>query len=125
MKQLPRRFREPLRFALTGAAATCIHYAAYWALKTALPVGLSYTIGYAVSLACNFYLSSVFTFRRKPSVRRGTGFLLSHVINYALQIGLLTLFLRWGISENWAPMPVYAITIPVNFLLVRHAIKRL
>lgn len=125
MNRLYHRFREPLRFALTGAAATGIHYVAYRMLKTVLPVGISFTAGYAVSLACNFYLSSVFTFRRKPNVRRGIGFLLSHAINYTLQISLLTLFIRWGINEDWAPLPVYAITIPVNFLLVRHAIKRL
>ncbi len=40
-------------------------------------------------------------------------------MNYLLQIGLLNFFLWTGVDEVWAPLPVYAITVPVNFILVR------
>lgn len=124
MKQIPERCKEPFRFAAVGAAATGIHYAIYYVLKTILSAEVSFTAGYIGSLACNFYLSSVYTFRRRPTRRRGIGFLLSHAANYLMQIGLLHLFIGCGIDDDWAPLPVYAITIPVNFLLVRRAIKQ-
>ena len=35
------------------------------------------------------------------------------------------IFLFLGLSEAWAPIPVYCICIPVNFLLVRFVFNRL
>lgn len=123
MIRLRESWKEPLRFAIVGAAATGIHYAVYFVAKIVLPLGISFTLGYVVSLISNFFLSSIYTFRRKPTTRRGARFLLSHAINYLMQITLLHVFVSTGIDDNWAPIPVYAITIPVNFLLVRRAIK--
>lgn len=123
MIRLRESWKEPLRFAIVGTAATGIHYAVYFVAKIVLPLGISFTLGYVVSLISNFFLSSIYTFRRKPTTRRGARFLLSHAINYLMQITLLHAFISTGIDDNWAPIPVYAITIPVNFLLVRRAIK--
>ena len=41
-----------------------------------------------------------------------------------LHIGLLNTFLWLGLSKTLAPIPVFAIAIPVNFLLVRFVFKR-
>ena len=48
----------------------------------------------------------------------GTEFLwvLLHMI-------LLNIFLYMGFTKAWAPVPVFAIVIPVNFLLVRFVFK--
>lgn len=84
---------------------------------------IAYTIGYAISFILNFYLSNIFTFNTKPTVRKGIGFGISHFINYLLHIGLLSLFIWIGVPERWAPLPVFALVVPVNFLLVRFVLK--
>lgn len=82
------------------------------------------TIGYVVSFIYNFIASTRFTFRVKANARRGAGFLFSHVVNYSLQMLTLNLFLLLGISKQWAPIPMFCVCVPVNFLLVRFFLKR-
>ena len=121
---LPEKLQEPARFIIVGCIATAVHYGIYLILCVVLVPWLAYSIGFALSFALNFYLSNVFTFRTHPTVKGGLGFIVSHVINYIMHIVLLQLFLSMGIAENIAPLPVFAIVIPVNFLLVRTALKR-
>lgn len=117
------RLLEIVRFCIVGAIATLVHYGFYLVLKPWINVSVAYTIGYALSFLMNFWLSNVFTFQTKPSVKKGIGFGLSHVINYVLHIVLLNIFLWFGIPSNWAPIPVFIIVVPVNFLLVRKVLK--
>lgn len=129
MKRLKQRLSELLktefvRFAFVGVVATAIHYVVYLLLKLAISVNLAYTVGYMISLACNFVLTAKVTFRAEMSVLKGMGFLLSHLVNYCLHIVLLNLFIRAGIPSGFAPVPVYSIAIPVNFLLVRTVFKK-
>lgn len=116
---MKRLSTEIIRFAIVGVLATGIHYGVYLVLERLMAPWIAYTIGYAVSFAANFYLSSRFTFQEKATVKKGIGFMASHAVNYGLHIGLLTLFLHAGIPEEIAPVPVYMIVIPVNFILVR------
>lgn len=120
VKQLP----EIIRFAIVGTSATALHYGLYYVLQQFINVNIAYTTGYAVSFAANFYLTACFTFRRKPSWNKAFGFGGAHLINYLLHIGLLNLFLYVGLSNAIAPFFVFAIAIPVNFLLVRFVFKK-
>lgn len=117
------KIREIFRFGIVGIIATAIHYGIYLLLNLWLNVNLSYTIGYGISFICNFLLSNYFTFKTKPSAKKGLGFAFSHAINYGLQIVLLNSFIWIGVSEGLAPIPTWCITIPVNFLLVRYFLK--
>ena len=121
---------EFLRFACVGVVATCIHYGLYWVLQKFINVdkdvwlsNINYTIGYIVSFVCNFFLTSYFTFRVKPSFGKLFGLGGAHAINFLLHMVLLNLFLFIGVDEDYAPIPVFAIAIPVNFLLVRFVFK--
>ena len=116
---------EFVRFAIVGAIATGIHYGLYLVLKLVINVNISYTLGYIISLLCNFYLTARFTFQAETSVKKGAGFIASHIVNYLLHMILLNLFLRIGIPSTFAPIPVYCIAIPVNFLLVRTVFRKL
>ena len=104
--------REFFRFILVGVLATATHYGIYFFLCVLMLPAIAYTIGYAISFILNFYLS-----------RKGIGFGISHFINYLLHIGLLSLFIWIGVPERWAPLPVFALVVPVNFLLVRFVLK--
>lgn len=118
-----RNYQEIIRFCIVGTLATGIHYGIYLLLNRFILVWLAYSIGYVISFIFNFYLTSVFTFREKATVRKGIGFVFSHLINYLLHILFLSLFIWMGVRDNYAPIPVYLIVIPINFLLVRFVFK--
>ena len=44
---------------------------------------------------------------------------------YLLHVAFLNLFLWLGVSKSLAPIPVFAIVIPINFLLVRFVFKKM
>ena len=113
LKQLP----EFVRFVMVGIFATALHYGLYFVLQRVINVNIAYTLGYALSFIANFYLTAYFTFGRKPSWRKAFGFGGAHLCSYLLHMGL-------GIPKPLAPIPVFAIAIPVNFLLVRFVFKR-
>lgn len=119
LQQLP----EFIRFAMVGIFATAMHYGLYFIFQWFINVNIAYTIGYILSFIANFYLSAYFTFQRKPSWKKAFGFGGAHLVNYLLHMGLLNLFLWFGLSKPFAPIPVFAIAIPVNFLLVRFVFK--
>jgi len=119
------RLFEIVRFGIVGVAATAIHYAVYYALLSLTSHNVAYTVGYVVSFLCNYVLSSLFTFRVTISAGRLAAFGVSHLLNYLIQMGLLNLFVWTGVSPVVAPLPVFAIAVPVNYLLVRTALTRL
>jgi putative flippase GtrA len=120
LRQLP----SFVRFVLVGILATAIHYGIYYLLQLFILVNVAYTVGYAVSFVCNFYLTAYFTFERHPSWARAVGFGGAHLVNYLMHIALLNIFLWMGVPQELAPLPVFAIAIPVNFLLVRFVFTR-
>ena len=123
MKHL-KRFPEFIRFVMVGILATALHYGIYFLLQRFINVNIAYTLGYALSFIANFYLTAYFTFGKKPSWSKAFGFGGAHLFKYLLHIGLLNTFLWLGLSKTLAPIPVFAIAIPVNFLLVRFVFKR-
>lgn len=118
-----QKLGEIIRFGAVGAAATLIQYGVYLLLVGHTHVAVANTVGYIVSFVFNFYASTRFTFRVKATARRGAGFILSHVVNYLLQMGTLALFIGIGVSKSLAPIPMFCICVPVNFLLVRYFLK--
>ena len=116
---------EFVRFGVVGLIATAIHYGFYYMLYHFINLNIAYTIGYLISFCCNFWLSAKFTFKVEATPKRGVGFALSHLINYGLQILVLNIALSLGVAEPLAPVPVYLICIPINFLLVRFVFKKI
>ena len=114
-----KSYGEAVRFVLVGAFATAVHYAIYYLLQRVIEVNVAYTAGYLLSFVLNFYLTAYFTFGTSPSWTRFIGMGGAHAVNYLLHILLLNLFLWFDVPKAWAPIPVFAIAGPVNFLLVR------
>lgn len=124
MKQI-HNIGEFLRFCIVGLIATGIHYGVYLILNLWANVNIAYTIGYVVSLCCNLWLTAHFTFKKDVTPKRTGGFVVSHLINYVLHIVLLNLFLWLGLSNEIAPIPVYCIVVPINFVLIRTVFNRI
>lgn len=118
------RFAEIVRFALVGGFATVFQYILFLVFVHAVkvPAVVSTMISYAISFVANFFLSSYFTFHKKPSANNGLGFLLSHLFNMGLQTGMVAIF-KGIVGPSLALLPAICICFPVNFVLVRFAFK--
>jgi putative flippase GtrA len=114
-----RTLWQAARFGVVGVTATALHYALYWLLLPVLPATVAYAAGYGLAFVANFYLTAYFTFHSRPSWRKLAGMGGAHGVNFVLHLVLLNAFLWMGLGERWAPLPVFAIAIPVNFILVR------
>lgn len=112
------KFWQFVRFAIVGTVSSLIHYGVYCLVLMTANATISFTAGYAVGFVCNYFLTTFFTFRSKPSSQNAVGFSFSHLINYLLEIGLLNLFLWVGAGEFLAPLIVLVIVVPVNFLIL-------
>lgn len=115
---------EFTRFAIVGVIATVLHYGIYLIFKDTVGRNPAYTIGYIVSFIVNYLLSARFTFRKRRSFKNGIGFCCAHLFNYLLQTGLLNLFVWLGVNEALAPVPVYCVAVPVNFMVVRFVFNK-
>jgi len=128
-------YGEIIRFAIVGTTATALQYGVYLLCLPLLarlfptmadnPLATTAnTIGYILSFIFNFIASTRYTFRVKANAKRGAGFALSHVVNYLLQTATLNLFILLGLSKQVAMLPMFAICVPINFLLVRFFLKK-
>ena len=117
------KIKEFVRFVIVGVVATAIHYGVYYLLEQIINVNVAYTIGYVVAWFVNLYLTSRFTFESQLSFKKGVGFAISHLVNYLLHMLFLNIFLAIGLSAEITPLFVFAIVIPINFLLVRFVFK--
>lgn len=108
-----------LRFCVIGTIAAAVHYGIYFMLQFCMELNVSYTLGYLFSFVGNFYLTSYFTFRTVPSVRKFMGFAGSHSINYLLHLVLFNAFLWIGVHRLVAPPLVMIVAMLVQFVILR------
>ncbi|MBQ6203099.1 MAG: GtrA family protein [Prevotella sp.] len=117
-------FWELFRFCVVGITAVAITYAIYLLLLPYIDKSISYTIGYVVSFCFNYWATSRFTFHKDANKKNGIGFAGAHLFNYFLQIGLLNFFIWLGVPKEWAPLPMFCIAVPSNFLIVRFVFNK-
>lgn len=117
--------REVVRFGITGVVSTLVTYGLYYILLTWLNPTISFTIAYIVAMIVNYLLTTLFTFKVNANTKNALGFIVSNGINYGLCTLLLNFFIWLGVSKHLAPIPMYAISIPVNFLIVRFVMKKI
>lgn len=110
-----------IRYCTVGSLAAGIHYGVYFVLQEyeLVNLNIAYTIGYATSFICNFFMTSYFTFRSNPSLKKALGFGGSHLVNYLIHMGLFNLFLSLDVNQEIAPLFVLAVAVPVNFVMLR------
>ena len=118
-------FWELCRFGIVGVVAVAINYAIYLVLLPYIDKSVAYAIGYVISFCFNYWLSAHFTFKKETNKKNGIGFAGAHVFNFFLQIGLLNFFVWLGVPKVWAPLPMYCIAVPSNFLIVRLVFNKL
>lgn len=114
-----RQFWEFVRFGINGCLSTAVHVGIYYLLLPWLYVNAAYITGYVVSFIGNFFLTSYFTFRTKPTWKRFFGFAGSHAVNFLIHVALLNLFLFLGFNPKVIPFFVIAIAMVVQFSILR------
>lgn len=114
---------EFIRFGIVGVLCTLFHYGIYYLLQFYINVNIAYTLGYILSFIANFFLTSLFTFRSSPAWNKLLGMIIAHAVNYTLHIILLNVFIWLGVAKEYAPIPVFSIAIPMNFIFVRFVFK--
>lgn len=115
-KEVVRQF---IRFGIVGVLATITHYAIYWFLQGFINYNIAYTLGYIIAFVFNYLLTAFFTFQDKISLKNCLGFGGAHLCNYIIQMLLLNIVIYMGVCKNWAPLPVFVISVPVNFLMIK------
>ena len=116
------RLSEIVRFGIVGGIATVLQNGIYVTFVNAVGVRAvpSTLISYSISFIFNYFLSTYFTFHKRPTAQNGLGFALSHLVNMGLQTGLVAIF-KGLVGPTLALLPALAICIPTNYLLVRFA----
>ena len=118
------KLEEILRFGIVGISAALLQYGVYLIMLEFMPASIANTVGYLISFIYNFIASTHYTFKVKANTKRGLGFALSHVVNYLLQTVMLLLFIYLGIPKSYAPIPMFCVCVPVNFVLVRYFLTK-
>lgn len=122
---IDQKYLEVIRFIITGVVSTLTTYVVYWVLLPFLNHSVAFLVGYIVAVIVNYIMTTSFTFKVKATKKNGLGFIVSNIINFILSEAFLNLFIYLGVSKQWAPIPMYAICIPINFLIVRYVMKKL
>ncbi len=126
-------------FILLGVAGAAVEH-------SLLPE-LCYAVGYGISFVFNYIVSLKWTFRVGHSVGKSIGFSISHLLNALLHLflfhylnlfgcgaalaafvvgivpDLVAVFPMLAQGESYTPFFVYALAIPMNFLMVRYVLK--
>ena len=113
------QFGQFVRFVLNGVLSSAIHYGIYYVLLFWTIANIAYITGYLVSFVSNFFLTSYFTFRTKPTLKRFIGFSGSHALNFGLHVVLFNIFLWLGVHELIIPLLVIGIAMMVQFFILR------
>ena len=117
-----------VRFCIVGTVAAGIHYGVYYLLQLFLRGGVwlsvDYTVGYIVSLVCNFFMTTYFTFRSRVSAGKAAGFGASHLVNYTIHIVPFNAFMALGVHRLVAPVLVLMVAVPTNFLILRFVYRK-
>lgn len=118
--------QQALRFVLVGGLCTALHYGVYVALLYLVPLfpaQASYALGFTAGFGCNVWFTGKFTFSARITWPRVLAMMGIQGINALLHVGTLSLSLALGLSPHLAPLPAFAIAIPLCFILARYTFR--
>ena len=126
--RLPIKYRSAVRFVLVGALGTGLQYGIYYLLlgvfqtkwpEIALLTSLAFTVGYVIEMVVNYFLTSFYTFKKRPSWKNAGGFLFGRALNYGIQLLLLNVLIWLHMSEEWAGIVAIMLESVINYFVLR------
>ena len=121
------KYRSAVRFMLVGALGTGLQYGVYYLLLecfqrqwggVAILTSVAFTTGFVVEMICNYFLTSYYTFRVKPSLKSIGGFLMGRALNYVIQLLFLHILIWLHISEEWAGIVAILLAGVINYFVL-------
>ena len=120
-----RSRQEFLKFLLVGGVSFLVHNLVYLVLVYAgCNHTIAYSLGYMSWMVVNFLLSSYYTFRSKPTLKRALGFMISSGVYYLVQLASFTLCSLCHVPDIIITPVVYTISFPINFIMVRYVLRQ-
>ena len=125
--RLPMKYRSAARFVLVGALGTGVQYGIYYLLlmvfqrqwpDVGILTSVAFTVGFVVEMVCNYFLTSYYTFRVKPSLKNIGGFLIGRALNYVIQLLFLHTMIWLHISEEWAGIIAIMLAGVINYFVL-------
>ena len=128
--------RSAVRFTIVGLIGTLVQYALYDALLWLFDrwmggvnnwlTNLAFVTAFFIEMTANYFFTTYYTFRSRPSWKNVSGFAGSRVVNFLIQMGLLNLLLlilrHWEDAidtDRWAGLAAILIAGVVNYFLLR------
>ena len=120
-----QRVREFVRYCIVGVLATIIDVAIFYSLKLVVHYNIALVCGYCLSLIFNYFMTVYWTFSTKSSARNVIGVIAAHMINlFVVRMGLMWLFVNLvGLESGIAYIPMFIISVLINFFLLRAFVK--
>ena len=121
------KYRSAVRFVLVGALGTGLQYGIYYMLlgvfqqhwpEVMILTSLAFTIGFVMEMICNYFLTSFYTFRVRPTWKNAGGFLVGRALNYVIQLILLNCLIWLHMSEEWAGIAAIALAGVINYFVL-------
>ena len=121
------KYRSAVRFVLVGVLGTGLQYGIYYLLlgifRSQFPgVGIltsvAFTVGFAMEMVCNYFMTSFYTFRVAPSLKNIGGFLMGRALNYVIQLLFLYVMIWLHMSEEWAGIVAIMLAGVINYFVL-------
>lgn len=120
LDSLQPRTGEVARFVLAGAANTGVTYLLYQALLAWIRYEFAYAIAYVIGIGISYIVNSIFVFRQPLAWRAAMAFPLVYAVQLVLGSAMLKVLVDGlRVAEQYAPLLVVALMLPITFLLSR------
>ena len=125
--RLPLKYRSAARFVLVGALGTGLQYGIYYLLlmvfqrrwpDVGILTSVAFTAGFIIEMVCNYFLTSFYTFRVRPTWKNAGGFLFGRAINYVIQLLFLNLLIWLHLSEELSGIAAIALAGVINYFIL-------
>lgn len=121
------KYRSAVRFVFVGALGTGIQYGIYYLLldifqrhwqDLGILTSVAFTAGFIIEMICNYFITSFYTFKMRPSWKNAGGFLFGRAINYVLQLLLLNLLIWLHLSEEYSGILAIMLAGVINYFVL-------
>ena len=113
-----------LKFVFVGGFNTINYYSLYLILVYFLPFLFAHVIAFIYSAFVSYFLTSIFTFNEKPSIKTFLAFPITILPNLVLStVGSYVLVTTGTMDEKFASIFMMIIIIPVTFIISKLIFK--
>ena len=126
--RLPIKYRSAVRFTLVGAFGTGVQYGFYYLLleffqshwpNVDIRTSVAFTAGFLIEMICNYFLTSFYTFKMRPTWKNAGGFLLGRTVNYFIQLLFLNILIWLHLSEEISGILAIMLAGVINYFVLR------